>query len=293
MQICAQCAEPLLSFGRIGGFEGLDTEGVDVADLVDIDCAVYVRACPGVRADDVGYLQPGGVESLGGGEADDRRGVHRAVWHILSARGSELAVNLVAHHRDAVMAAYLCHPLQLEARPESPGGICRIAEQQHAGLGARAKLLETVEIHAVCELAPAALLADKWIVEPQASVVAYRREEAVIDRGLHDDPLARRYERLDYGRDGRDNPRGIDYVGGVNDISVAASEPRHQRIIILLVDERVAEYSVLHAAPQRLDDAGCGLEIHVGYPQGEGFGTGVPLVRPGAAARWGGVEIKM
>ena len=57
VDIIVEIVEPLLAARvGVGGHQRNNAEGIDVADFVDVDCAVYLAASLGARADDVGDL---------------------------------------------------------------------------------------------------------------------------------------------------------------------------------------------------------------------------------------------
>ncbi len=66
VQVGTECFKPFQPVGGVGCYKGFHPERVDVTDLVVIYGAVYAGAYFVRGGHDIGYLQSGGVECLGG-----------------------------------------------------------------------------------------------------------------------------------------------------------------------------------------------------------------------------------
>ncbi len=104
-----QLFEPFLAFG-IGGDCADYSEGIYIAYLVDIYCAVDACAEIGIAAYNRRDLQPCSIEGLARRNARNRMGGELigqcTVGCVLIAGVYQLAMNLVADHYHAVVAAY-------------------------------------------------------------------------------------------------------------------------------------------------------------------------------------------
>lgn len=266
--------ELLEPFGAVAvGLDGGDdAEGVDIADLVVVDGAVDAHAHVAVGADYVGNLQTRDVEGLARRHAGD--GACREVGSdgreggVAVGREDEFAVDFVRDDDDVVAHGYLAHAGEFFACPDAPGGVVGVAQQEKADGGVGAVALEVGEVYAVV----AVLINEGTLVNP-AAVVAYRREEAVIDGSLDQHLVAGTREGLDDGRERRDHAGGVDDCARVDGPAVARAEPVADSGVVFLADKGVAEDALVDTAAQGIGDAGSGPEVHVGNPHGQDVGV--------------------
>ena len=224
---------------------------------------------------DIGNLDAGYVEGLGGGDAGD------GVFHVFLGQGGpggvivagvgEFAVDLIGDHEDAVPAANLGHQEQFFPGPHASHGVVGVAQEEN--LAAGRQLFEEVPVHyeVLAVVLQGAVLLD-------ALVVADGGEESVV-AGSHHQHLVSGYgHRLDGGAVGRN------HTGGGNDIlpadslpAVPGAEPSAHYLKITVRQQFVAEDAVVQPFLEGLLDFGGDAEVHIGYPHGQGAGIQVPF----------------
>ena len=290
MQVADELIQPLGPL-VVGGPGGKHAERIDVADLVVVDGAVDPRPASGIGRDDVCDLQPGDIERLAGGDAG-----HAVMQKILRKRGkrrvavpreNQFAMDLVGYDHDVVAEADLADPEQFGARPDPADGVVGIAQQHQLHPRIGGLRLQVVVIDHIG-------IADRHQRRGHdfASVVADRREEAVVDRRLDEHLVSGNGQRLDDGRQGRHHPRQANHPVALDPPAVAGKPPR-DGLIIALRNMRIAEDAMLDPTAEGLRDRRRRPEIHVGHPHGQNplRGRTVPLAGVGSAARNRRVEI--
>ncbi len=274
----------------VGGHEGGYTEDIDVAALVVVYGAVHLCKDGGIGSKDVGYLDAGNVEGLGGRYAGD--GVQHHGFReggpgcVVMARVGELAVDLVRYHKNVVAEADLAHPQQFFPCPDAAHWVVGVAQKKHPGF--LALFLKVLEIYA-----PEAVLIVKGIVQLHALVVADCREKGVVARG-HDDDLVPGHRHGLYGRGiSRNNPGcGDDGFPLEPAPAVPFREPAVYGLKVLVRDQLVAEDTMVQTLLEGLQYFRGGFEVHIGHPHGDGSrGAVVPLYAARAAARDNLIEV--
>ncbi len=273
----------------VGGYGARHAERIDIADLVDIYGAVDTAAIRVVGGDNRRYLQACGIESLARGDTCHRP-AHKllgqsAVRGIFISLIYKLAMNLVADHNHIIVAAYPGNAQQLVAAPHTSGRIGRIAQKQYLRLGVGGLGGEVVKVD---EIAVAGI--DERVLKHGAAIVAYRGEEAVVDRRLHYHLVAGLGESLDNSRDSRHHTTGIHNAAALDLPAMAAAKPIDYSPVVIFAHKCVAESPLAHTALKSLNYSRRRGKVHVGHPQGQHIGLGVPLVASGAAALHAFVE---
>ena len=249
----------------VGGLQGDGPEGIDVANLENVDDTVDASACLGVGTDDVGNLQTCGIETL-------RRRVKRdtvvQVGLVDSSEGDELVprhcqftMNFIADNLHMVSLAYLTHLRQLLACPHSSRRVVRIAQQKYRCLLIGTLLLEVGPVYDI-----AVAFSLERALRYLAALVADGGEEAVVDRSQHEHLLTGQRQGFDGAADGRHDTRGVEYPVTVDDPLMATAEPRDDGVVIAVVYAGIAEDTVLYALGQCFLDGRCHLKVHVGHP---------------------------
>ena len=277
VQIVKQLAEPLFPF-VVGSDCRRHAKRIHVAHLVDVYRLVDTPAQVVVERHDICNLQPGDVESLA-----RRHTRHRPVQESVRQRRErrvfeplihQFAVNLISDHRHAVAQTDVAKPRQLVGSPDASSRIVWIAEQHHFGARVGDTTLKSVEIHPIGVGGAAQRIAHNL-----AAVVAYRREEAVVDWSLHNHLVARHGQSLYHRRYRRHHSRSVDYPFAVDVPPMPPAEPRCHGIVVGVGHTGVAKDSVRHAFLQRVDDGRRRAEVHVGHPHRQhALGSAVPLV---------------
>ena len=197
-------------------------------------------------------------------------------------------MNLIGYDSNAVSQTYLAHATKLVACPHPSAGIVRVAEKEEFHPGVGSFLLKIVEIDGIGSVG----------IEQRRSycftvVVAYRREKAIIDRRLHQYPVAGNGQCLDNSRHGRYNPRGVDDPVASDRPAVPPVEPLYKRIVIRIGHTRISENTMFHPTTQSIHNRLGRTEIHIGHPHGQHIFTGrrVPFVRARCPARYHFIEI--
>ena len=268
VDVVAQLVEPFFSFGCVGGLQGDDSEGVDIAHFVDVDGLIYVGMSAFVLGDDVGDVQPCDVEGFGGGDAHGT--VHGERFGDGGEGGvgvsghRELAVDFVADDKDAMLEADVAHAFEFFSGPYAPSRVVGVAEEEHLDGRIGTFLFEVLPVNHILAVHHLERIFDKG-----ASVVADAGEEAVVHRCLDEHLVAWLCRAFDDGRDGWHDSTGVDEGCSVYRPAVPMLEPLDGGFVETFGHMGVAEAGVLYTFEQDLLNAGGNLEVHVGDPEGD------------------------
>ena len=200
----------------------------------------------------------------------------------------QFAMDLVRNHEYPVPQADVADTPQLFRRPDPSDRVMRVAQQQQLRFRIGGFRFEIVEIDRI-----AVVPVNEAIGRHFASVVADRRVETVVGRGLDDHPVARNRQGFDDRRQRRNDAARIDDPPGIHLPAVTVLEPPHDGIVIGLRHFGIAENPVRHAPLQGFDNGWSGTEVHVRHPHGQYafFFGGIPFVGVRPATRDNCVEI--
>ncbi len=293
LDVEAELREPILAL-IIGSLESLDTKGIDIASLIDIDGTVYCSAELRIGSYDIGDLEAGDIEALGAGSRLDAvvavLVTKACVGSVGVARHCDTIVDLVGNNRNAMAEADVAHAAEFFGSPDTACWVVGVAEEENLGVGQSRLGLEVLPINLI-----AILGADKLILHEVAMAIIDAGEEAVVCRGLHKDATTIALKALDdgghsgYYANGVDNPIGLDMP------IVATCVPIGYGIIEALGDLGVAVDVVVDATLEGLNNLGGYGKIHVGDPERDDVlfgGVDVPLITVGSATIGGRVEIE-
>src|SRR3546814_349110 len=166
------------------------------------------------------------------------------------------------------------HPLALhDALPIY--GVVRRAQDQQLCPRIGGLALEVLQVHAV-----GAVLVDQPVRDDLGAVVLRDPEERVVDRPLHDHPVARGGEAAHHHVQRRHHAGGGDDPVAFDRPVLAPREPRANGVVIAVGLVRVTEDAVLDPLAHRLDDRLRTAEVHVRHPHGQRAVGAVPPARP-------------
>ena len=173
----------------------------------------------------------------------------------------EVAVDLVAHHHGARLAAKGGHAGQGGGVPLQSYGVVGIAQYHHPGPLAPQQVGQPVKVHAV-------LLAveNEGILQHAAVVALNHHPEGVIHRRLdhHCIPPARKVVYAQ--RYALHHPRNECQLAALHLEAVAARLPVDDALPVGLRRGGVAQHGVLQPLPQGINDIGAHGEVQVGNP---------------------------
>ena len=240
----------------------------------------------------MGRLQSGNVESLRGSHTEGavaaRLLAERCIRAILRTRTGELAVYLVGYDEDLVAHTDVVDALHLIACPYTSSGVVRVAEEEEAHLRVGTLSLEGFPVDGV-----SAFLLFDWLTNRRAvgeryhfivqgtifhdaPLVAYAREEAVVDRRQQQYLVAWQSQSAHDGREGRNDSCRHDHLVGMIGLDVVLTDkPVDHSLFVAIRHMGISEHAMLHPAAQCLRDGGIGAEVHVGHPEGDDVGWGV------------------
>ena len=290
--IVAELQAPRLA-ESVGGGEGGHAEGVDIADLIDIDGLVDLGSPHRILGDDVGYLEPSGVERL-------RRRRSRYADIIIGrseggkrsklvARHDYARMYFIGYHRDTQLFAHFAHGDEFGRRPDTPGGVVRVAEDKEFHIIIHDGGDETAGIEPVGVAGPI-----ERALDDAAPIVADAGEKAVVDWREEEDGVARTRHCLDDCREGRHDTGSVDDTIGIDIVVAIILVPELDGVIERGRHLGVAKDRVGHPRGQSLLNFWGDGEVHVGDPHGDDIGVGVvniPLIAAGATARERRVEV--
>ncbi|OQB80445.1 MAG: hypothetical protein BWX86_02963 [Verrucomicrobia bacterium ADurb.Bin122] len=200
-------------------------------------------------------------------------------------------MDFIAAQHELVAQAKLGDARELVAPEDARDGVVRVAEEKEFGArGDGGFKRRPVDLPAV----GGAVERERHGAR-DAAAVARRRHERRIDGSQAEHFVARLGKGLRGDVEADDETRQPDQPGRIDLPAVAACAIIHDGLGRGGDGARVAENPVCGALLDRLDDGGCGDEIHVGHPERQDVAAGVllPFLRVGADARGRRVEIKV
>ena len=191
---------------------------------------------------------------------------------VLMAEEHQVAVDLVADDKGAVLHAQLTHAAQLLGSPHPANGIVGVAENEDGGLALEG-VLKGLEVHVVA----AVFVLFQGDGQGFAVPVLHRVIKLAVNRSQEQDLITGIGELPHTGAQGRDHAQAEQAALDIGPPAVALLLPVAHGLEIGVGAAGVAEHSLLVARVDGIQDGLGRAQVHVRDPHGDQIPAAVPL----------------